>query len=605
MTRFVTVAWAVALVIAWVIFPNAAQAQNRAGPARTHLKESPCPGCLASFPDGTDPVPLIVALHGDYESAVPVHDAWERHAAARGVAVLALACPSRLGCKGSYWQWNGDPSWIDEQITKLAERRPIDRERLWLTGWSGGASYAGYRTQELEQTFAAIVIHGGGMAPQEPVCSDTKSSVYFLAGDKNPLHALAVQLRRHYEQCGNEVVWDLVPGAEHPAEWKALTTHGGTVLDWLATKRRVKTVVATNDNAKQAPLPVSTAAPPPHEDARPTPAPPALSSKPPRACGCTMIAGNDTAMSGGLTAFALALLAWRRRVRSERAPLFAAAVLCACSRPAPSPPPSSMAPSATPAAVTSAPPSASAASSALAKAPADSEPPPPLRCIVRYYVGSAVREGADWSLLLPDGTKLPYDDRRAKTPAVMLESPDLEDTFAIPYTRGAIQPILVEDHDPGRVRSEPLLRASYGATEQEVSSALVPFTMRGHSLRVHRKVVEPFRRVAKRIDEAVLTDPSLDRFFRNFGGTFNWRPIAGTDRKSAHGWGIAIDIDTSLAHYWRNDTGRITWKNRIPQPIVDAFEAEGFVWGGRWFHYDTMHFEYRPELLDPACTALR
>ena len=39
----------------------------------------------------------------------------------------------------------------------------------------------------------------------------------------------------------------------------------------------------------------------------------------------------------------------------------------------------------------------------------------------------------------------------------------------------------------------------------------------------------------------------------------------------------------------------------MPQKIVDAFEAEGFVWGGRWYHYDTMHFEYRPELLDPAC----
>jgi hypothetical protein len=34
---------------------------------------------------------------------------------------------------------------------------------------------------------------------------------------------------------------------------------------------------------------------------------------------------------------------------------------------------------------------------------------------------------------------------------------------------------------------------------------------------------------------------------------------------------------------------------------MDAFEAEGFIWGGRWYHYDTMHFEYRPELLSPLC----
>lgn len=22
-----------------------------------------------------------------------------------------------------------------------------------------------------------------------------------------------------------------------------------------------------------------------------------------------------------------------------------------------------------------------------------------------------------------------------------------------------------------------------------------------------------------------------------------------------------------------------------------------WIWGGRWYHYDTMHFEYRPEIV--------
>jgi hypothetical protein len=30
---------------------------------------------------------------------------------------------------------------------------------------------------------------------------------------------------------------------------------------------------------------------------------------------------------------------------------------------------------------------------------------------------------------------------------------------------------------------------------------------------------------------------------------------------------------------------------------VEIFEKHGFIWGGRWYHYDTMHFEYRPEIL--------
>ena len=31
--------------------------------------------------------------------------------------------------------------------------------------------------------------------------------------------------------------------------------------------------------------------------------------------------------------------------------------------------------------------------------------------------------------------------------------------------------------------------------------------------------------------------------------------------------------------------------------IVEIFERHGFIWGGKWSYYDTMHFEYRPELL--------
>ena len=31
--------------------------------------------------------------------------------------------------------------------------------------------------------------------------------------------------------------------------------------------------------------------------------------------------------------------------------------------------------------------------------------------------------------------------------------------------------------------------------------------------------------------------------------------------------------------------------------VIDTFEKYGFIWGRKWYHYDAMHFEYRPELL--------
>lgn len=39
------------------------------------------------------------------------------------------------------------------------------------------------------------------------------------------------------------------------------------------------------------------------------------------------------------------------------------------------------------------------------------------------------------------------------------------------------------------------------------------------------------------------------------------------------------------------------YRNRMPQQIIDIFERHSFIWGGKWYHYDTTHFEYRAELL--------
>ena len=68
----------------------------------------------------------------------------------------------------------------------------------------------------------------------------------------------------------------------------------------------------------------------------------------------------------------------------------------------------------------------------------------------------------------------------------------------------------------------------------------------------------------------------------------------------------AIDINGKYANYWRwalNNRGEPKWISQIPIQIVQIFEKHGFIWGGYWYHYDTMHFEYRPEFLnsDAVC----
>jgi hypothetical protein len=209
----------------------------------------------------------------------------------------------------------------------------------------------------------------------------------------------------------------------------------------------------------------------------------------------------------------------------------------------------------------------------------------PRQCIARHF---ALRVDGD-KVVLADGRSFPFDDGKTKTFDETLDHPDVEDMFALPYKTGPIVPIERENDDPGRVRIDALFEATWPR------KALQKGTFFGQAVRLQPKVIAALERVEKR----VAGDKTLQPFFAKLGGTFNDRNIAGTDRRSAHAHGIAIDIDTSKSHYWRWSPGK--WKNLIPQKIVDAFEAEGFIWGGRWYHFDTMHFEFRPELLDPEC----
>lgn len=230
------------------------------------------------------------------------------------------------------------------------------------------------------------------------------------------------------------------------------------------------------------------------------------------------------------------------------------------------------------------------------------KPPAPLACVARYYTGTPVFENGRWWLEIEaESLKLPYDDGLKKSFEERLADPDLQDMFHVAYPRGRIGKISDPEHDPGRFRVDALFRATYGKTADEVRARLVGVIVAGQRLQVHQRVAPIFEKLAKRIDELLKERPADAEFLKNLAGTFNWRTIAGTDRLSAHAFGVSLDLNTARADYWRWQGPNPIWKNRIPEAIVRVFEAQGFIWGGRWYHFDTMHFEYRPELLDPSC----
>jgi poly(3-hydroxybutyrate) depolymerase len=190
-------------------------------------KDFPCKGCVFE-PHGDA---LLVVLHGDGQSAEVMRGPWSKVAADHAVSLLLVQCPKDLGCNGSFWQWNGDPKWLDGLVDAVAKQQAIDAKRVWIAGWSGGGTYLGMNAFKLSR-FAAMSIDGGGMTTGG-ACPKHTPPTYFLVGDKNPLHNLAIDLRDALTKCGGEIVWDLRKGANHPAEWDALNKSADRILTWF------------------------------------------------------------------------------------------------------------------------------------------------------------------------------------------------------------------------------------------------------------------------------------------------------------------------------------------------------------------------------------
>ena len=171
-----------------------------------------------------------------------------------------------------------------------------------------------------------------------------------------------------------------------------------------------------------------------------------------------------------------------------------------------------------------------------------------------------------------------------------------------PFIEGISREDLLED------RYETFFKKMYGdsATEVKKKLVIVYWMPNVFGTRYPLKVttINGIDQKVRRISAALEKLPrSYYKYLANPAGSFYWRNVARENYLSSHSFGIAIDINSSYANYWLWDVEKShkriserAFQNRIPMKIVQIFEKEGFSWGGRWYYYDTMHFEYRPEL---------
>ena len=206
------------------------------------------------------------------------------------------------------------------------------------------------------------------------------------------------------------------------------------------------------------------------------------------------------------------------------------------------------------------------------------------------------------TVALADGARLPYDDGRARTPETSVDDPDIKTMLAQPYPLG---PVTAEPplwFSPGRQRVQALFFALYGNDQAAVRASLKPVRFFNQSIPFNTRqgAADAFSRVAARLEALAAADPGIRKFLLPASGGMVWRVIAGTNRLSAHSFAAAVDVSPRGNPYWRNlprGKNMLAVRQAFPQAVVAAFEAEGFIWGGKWAEFDLMHFEYRPELI--------
>lgn len=236
---------------------------------------------------------------------------------------------------------------------------------------------------------------------------------------------------------------------------------------------------------------------------------------------------------------------------------------------------------------------------AVEEVPADTIPAG-AKALLKAYP-DFIESYSDNQLIFRDGSSMVYDDGEEKDHMKRLDYSDPEDMFFHKYYTGPVhEPEYC--YDPGRSRCEALFKKMYGSSAAEVRTHLVDVQWFGQKI--------PFTSVNSAADSlrAVQADilanhPELKKYFDK-SSSFYWRPVRGAQRLSAHSYGVTIDICTEFSNYWRwSNRGKEeldvlpSFQNRIPDEVIMAFERHGFIAGAKWYHFDSMHFEFRPELL--------
>jgi phage-related protein len=245
-----------------------------------------------------------------------------------------------------------------------------------------------------------------------------------------------------------------------------------------------------------------------------------------------------------------------------------------------------------------------------------------------HLITDVIKKDKDWVMKFANGNMYYWADGKILPESGLPESDKYIRYSINPYNMNGRSPGLYTEEKIAKLRIKPKpaekkkdIPAEEGSlnkelfaitTKKSAKKQLTEVKLSGHYIKVHHTIAEKIKSIDTKINQLAKTDPEVRAYLKSIGSVqaFNWRKIAGTDRFSTHSYGIAVDI---LPKKYRKKTLYWSWeqdKNEDwmllpqsslwtpPDSVIKIFYEENFIWGGHWDRYDTMHFEYRPELIN-------
>jgi poly(3-hydroxybutyrate) depolymerase len=163
------------------------------------------------------PAPLLIVLHGSYGDGRSILSTWTTLATQEGLLVVGPDARDRTA-----WQIRADgPAYIHQLVDAVERRHPIDRQRLYLFGHSGGAVYALTLSMIESEFFAATAVHAGAWRTNKEFIAvpyaRRKIPIEIFLGDKDEFFPVSAARKTQsaLAEAGHDARLTIVPNHTH------------------------------------------------------------------------------------------------------------------------------------------------------------------------------------------------------------------------------------------------------------------------------------------------------------------------------------------------------------------------------------------------------